>query len=74
MKLSFAHSNVAAVGGAWPVMGFSSHQQMHAGPPGRVVGCSHFSRQHHGAHTCSLAGIMVVGPHHAAATYVGEAP
>ena len=28
MKLSFAHSNVAAVEGAWPVMGFSSHQQM----------------------------------------------
>jgi hypothetical protein len=29
MKLSFAHSNVAAVEGAWPVMGFTSHQQMH---------------------------------------------
>jgi hypothetical protein len=25
MKLSFAHSNVAAVEGAWPVMGFTSH-------------------------------------------------
>jgi hypothetical protein len=23
MKLSFAHSNVAAVEGAWPVMGFT---------------------------------------------------
>jgi hypothetical protein len=48
MELSFAHSNVAAVGGAWPVMGLSSHQQMHAGPSDRIVGCSHFSRQHHG--------------------------
>jgi hypothetical protein len=29
MELSFAHSNnVAAVGGAWPVMGFTSHQQV----------------------------------------------
>jgi hypothetical protein len=29
MKLSFAYSysNVAAVEGAWPVMGFTSHQQ-----------------------------------------------
>jgi hypothetical protein len=25
MKLSFVHSNVAAVEGAWPVMGFTSH-------------------------------------------------
>jgi hypothetical protein len=33
---------------AWPVMGLSSHQQMHAEPPGRAVGCSHCSRQHHG--------------------------
>jgi hypothetical protein len=24
MKLSFAHSNAAAVEGAWPVMGFAS--------------------------------------------------
>jgi hypothetical protein len=31
-----------------PVMGFSSHQQMHAGPSGRIVECSHFSRQHYG--------------------------
>jgi hypothetical protein len=30
------------------VMGFASHQQMHGEPPGRIVGCSHFSRQHHG--------------------------
>jgi hypothetical protein len=37
MKLSFAHSNVAAVGGAWPVMGFTSHQQMHGEPSGRNV-------------------------------------
>jgi hypothetical protein len=37
MKLSFAHSNVAAVEGAWPVMGFTSHQHMHGGPSGRVV-------------------------------------
>jgi hypothetical protein len=29
MELSFAHSNVAAVEGAWSVMGFTSHQQMH---------------------------------------------
>jgi hypothetical protein len=29
-------------------MGFSSHQQMQAGPSGRVVGCSHFSRWHYG--------------------------
>jgi hypothetical protein len=29
MKLSFAYSNVAAVEGAWSVMGFTSHQQMH---------------------------------------------
>jgi hypothetical protein len=48
MKLSFAHSNVAAVEGAWPVMGFTSHQQMHGEPSGRNVECSHFSRQHHG--------------------------
>jgi hypothetical protein len=34
--------------GAWPVMGFASHQQMHGGPPGRNVECSHFSRQHYG--------------------------
>jgi hypothetical protein len=65
-KLSFAHSNAAAVEGAWPVMGFSSHQQMHAEPPGRiVVGL--------GTPT-SLASIMVVGPHHTAATHAGEAP
>jgi hypothetical protein len=44
MELPFAHSNVAAVEGAWPVMGFTSHQQIHGGPPGRIVGCSHFSR------------------------------
>jgi hypothetical protein len=25
MKLSFSRSNVAAVEGAWPVMGFTSH-------------------------------------------------
>jgi hypothetical protein len=31
---------------------------MHAGPSGRIAGCSHFSRQHH----------------RAAATYVGGAP
>jgi hypothetical protein len=48
MKFSSAHSDVAAVEGAWPVMGFSSHQQIHAGPSGRVVGCSHFSRRHYG--------------------------
>jgi hypothetical protein len=48
MKLSFAHSNVAAVEGAWPVMGFTSHQQVHGGPSGRIAGCSHFSRQHYG--------------------------
>jgi hypothetical protein len=36
------------VQGAWPVMGFTSHQQVHGEPSGRVVGCSHFSRQHHG--------------------------
>jgi hypothetical protein len=49
MELSFAHSDVAAVEGAWPVMGFASHQQMHGGPsPGRTAGCSHFSRQHYG--------------------------
>jgi hypothetical protein len=48
MKPSFAHSNVAAVEGAWHVMGFTSHQQMqHGEPSGRIVGCSHFSRQHH---------------------------
>jgi hypothetical protein len=29
MKLSLAHSNVTAVEGACPVMGFTSHQQMH---------------------------------------------
>jgi hypothetical protein len=51
MKLSFAHSDVAAVEGAWPVMGFISHQQVHdvhGGPSDRIVGCSHFPRQHHG--------------------------
>jgi hypothetical protein len=48
MKLSFVHSNVAAVEGAWPVMGFTSHQQMHGEPSGRIVECSHFSRQHYG--------------------------
>jgi hypothetical protein len=49
MELPFAHSNVAAVDGACPVMGFTSHQQMHGGePPGRVVGCSHFPRHHYG--------------------------
>jgi hypothetical protein len=37
MKLSFDHSNVAAMGGAWPVMGFTSHQQMHGEPSGRNV-------------------------------------
>jgi hypothetical protein len=35
MKPPFAHSNVAAVEGAWPVMGFTSHQQMHCEPPSR---------------------------------------
>jgi hypothetical protein len=43
------------------VMGFTSHQQMHGEPPGRIVGCSHFSRQHY----------MVIGPHHAAVTHAG---
>jgi hypothetical protein len=36
MKPSFAHSNVAAVKGAWPVMGFTSHQQVHDEPSGRM--------------------------------------
>jgi hypothetical protein len=35
MELFFTGSNVAAVGGAWPVMGFTSHQQVHGGPSGR---------------------------------------
>jgi hypothetical protein len=48
MKPPFAHSNVAAVEGAWPVMGFTSHQPMHGEPPGRIVECSHFPRQQHG--------------------------
>jgi hypothetical protein len=39
MELPFAHSNVAAVEGAWPVMGFTSHQQMHGEPSDRIVGC-----------------------------------
>jgi hypothetical protein len=47
--LSLVHSNVAAVEGAWPVMGFTSHQQMHGEPSGRIAGCcSHFSRRHYG--------------------------
>jgi hypothetical protein len=38
MKLSFAHSNGAEpVEGAWPVMGFASHQQVHGGPPAVVM-------------------------------------
>jgi hypothetical protein len=41
------------------VMGFTSHQKMHGGPPGRIVGCSHFSRQHYGGRS----------PHHAAVTH-----
>jgi hypothetical protein len=47
MELSFAHSNAAAVGGAWPVM---DHQQVHGDgePSGRIAGCSHFPRQHYG--------------------------
>jgi hypothetical protein len=48
MKLPFAHSNVAAVEGAWPVMGFTSPQQMHGEPSDRNVECAHFSRQHYG--------------------------
>jgi hypothetical protein len=34
---------------------------MHAGPPGRIA-------------PTSLASIMVIGPHHATATYFGGAP
>jgi hypothetical protein len=63
MKLSFAHSNVAAVEGAWPVMGFTSHQQMHGGPSVRSY-CWVLPRT-------SLSSIMVIGPHHAAVTHVG---
>jgi hypothetical protein len=59
MQLSFAHSNVAAVEGAWPVVGFTSHQQMHGEPSLQVVLL--------GA-PASLASIMVIGPHHAAVT------
>jgi hypothetical protein len=62
MKLSFAHSNVAAVEGAWPVMGFTSHQQMHGEPSGRNVECFHFSRH----------SFRVIGPHHAAVTHAGD--
>jgi hypothetical protein len=43
-------------------MGFASHQQMH-GEPSQVVLL--------GAAPASLASIMVIGPHHAAVTYVG---
>jgi hypothetical protein len=55
MELPFADSNMAA-----DVMGFTSHQQVHGEPPGRIAGCSHFSRQHYGdrsapRHTPELA-------------------
>jgi hypothetical protein len=40
-------------------MGFTSHQQMHGEPLGRNV-------------DRSLASIMVIGPHHAAVTHVGD--
>jgi hypothetical protein len=61
MKLPFAHSSVAAVGGAWPVMGFTSHQQMHGETSGRII---------LGAPT-SLTSTMAIGPHYAAVTHAG---
>jgi hypothetical protein len=64
MKLSFAYSNVAAVEGAWPVMGFASHQQVHGEPSDRIACCWVLPLP-------SLASIMVIVPHHAAVTHVG---
>jgi hypothetical protein len=56
---------MAAVKGAWPVMGFSSHQQMDAGHADRVVGCS-------APRPTSLASPVMAGPHHTPAVkYVG---
>jgi hypothetical protein len=66
LQLSFAHSHVAAVEGAWPVVGFTSHQQKHGGPSGCIVECL--------LPLPSLASIMVVVPHHAAVTHVGDNP
>ena len=54
MRPSFAHSNAIQCGGCGRCLAcdrwasFSSRHQMRAGHPGRVVGCSHFSRRHYG--------------------------
>jgi hypothetical protein len=45
-------------------MGFTSHQQMHGEPSGLQVVLL-------GA-PASLASTMVIGPHHAAVTHVGD--
>ena len=50
------------------MMGFTSHQQMHGEPSGRIVGTGLL-----GAPT-SLASTVVVGPHHAAITHAGDSP
>jgi hypothetical protein len=42
-------------------MGFTSHQQMHGGPPGVLLGAP-----------TSLASTVVIGPHHAAVTHAGD--
>jgi hypothetical protein len=79
MELPLAHSNAAAVeGAAWPVMGFSSHQQMRAESPGRVVlsaGCSHFSRQHCGDRPAPRTTPPSHTSHtHTHTSYIGRAP
>jgi hypothetical protein len=43
------------------VVGFTSHQQMHGEPPGRIA-----------EFTTSLASTMVIVLHHAAVTHVGD--
>jgi hypothetical protein len=48
----------------WPVMGFTSHQQMHGANLQVVLLLL-------GARPTSLASIMVIGPHHATATHAG---
>ena len=62
MKLSFAHSNVAAAEGAWPVMDFTSHLNIcMVGLQVVMLGAP-----------ASLASTMVIGPHHAAVIHVGD--
>jgi hypothetical protein len=59
-------------------MGFTSHQQVHGGPSGRIVGCSHFSHQHYGgrsARTTPPSHTPEIAPKWASgSTWFGKGP